>query len=237
MLRGVALALVSAAVAGGTACRDDGGNSPPVGALPAASFSPSADPGGSVAAIVLPVDPSYPDTVEGLESLMGSLVQALRNDDRHERARLLLSLQLPAAEGWFREVFGPELGPALFLEHEPQRSGIGWLATHIENRVEAGLASIRVERFDDPDLPGAVGYQSAALGKMQRRVPLYSVRFAAQDGLKSWHVWSFVHHNGTFRYVGKMRRAESRSPPVGARDPLEHRLGDAARAKMSAAPP
>jgi hypothetical protein len=128
-------------------------------------------------------------------------------------------------------VFGPELGPTLLAEQEPQRTGIGWLARHIKGRIESGLVSIRAERFDAPDEPEAVGYQSAALRRMARRVPLYSVRFATPDGKKTWHVWSFVHHQGTFRYVGKMRRVADGSPPAHGRDPLEFRLSDAARAK------
>ncbi len=178
---------------------------------------------GTPMPLVLPVEPSYPDTVQGLESLMTALVKALQEDDAVEKSRLLLSLRLPEPGDWFRNVFGGELGPRLLAEHEPQRTGIGWLASHIKGRIETGLVSIHAQRFDAPDTPAAVGYQSQALAAMKQRVPLYSVRFATPDGKRTWHVWSFVHHKGTFRYIGKMRRVAPGPPPAEGRDPLEYR--------------
>jgi hypothetical protein len=227
MLRLAAAALLLAA-GGATGCGDEG-----AGAAAARAGRAAAQPGAAPAPVVLPVEPSYPATVQGLESMMDALVKALRDNDPAEKSRLLVSLQLPAAEGWFREMFGPELGPRLLAEHEPQRSGIGWLARHIQGQIDAGLVSIHAERFDAPGHPAAVGYQSAALARMQQRIPLYSVRFATPDGTKTWHIWSFVHHRGTFRFVGKMRQAESRPPPTDGPDPLEYRLSDAARVKAS----
>ena len=204
-------------------CGDD--DAPVAPAVPAVGAPP--------APVVMPVEPSYPDTTQGLEGLMTALVKAIRDGDEPEKTRLLQSLQLPAADAWFREVFGPGLGSALLAEQDPQRAGIGWLGSHIKGRIETGLSSIQAERFDAPNQPASVGYQSEALARMQQRVPLYSVRFASPDGKRTWHVWSFVHHRGTFRYVGKMRGVSSRTPPAGGRDPLEYRLRDAARVRSS----
>ncbi|HTE56927.1 MAG TPA: hypothetical protein VK698_39010 [Kofleriaceae bacterium] len=227
MLRRPIAALVLAVVGGLAGCGDD---APPAPTSAAPSTPPAA---GAPAPVVMPVEPSYPDTAQGLEAMMTALVKALQDGDEAEQTRLLQSLQLPAVDGWFREVFGPSLGPELLAEHEPQRAGIGWLAGHIKGRIETGLTAIHAEKFDAPGQPGAVGYQSEALARMQQRVPLYSVRFSSTDGKRTWHVWSFVHHRGTFRYVGKMRRVASRPPPADGRDPLEYRLSDAARVKAS----
>jgi hypothetical protein len=233
MLRSAVAALIlaaatGAALPGGAGCSDDG-PAPAVESAPAAGQAPPP----AAAPRVMPVEPSYPDSAAGLESLMGALVQALNAGDTVESNRLAQSLQLPDAEAWFGEVFGDELGPPLLAEHEPQRGGIGWLASHIKGRIETGLVAIRAERFESPDEEAAVGYQSAALARMKKRVPLYSVRFATPDGKKTWHVWSFVHHQGTFRYVGKMRKVVGRLPPKEGRDLLEYRLSDAARVKAS----
>lgn len=201
---------------------------------PATSAAPTTPAvGAATAPVVMPVEPSYPDTTQGLEGLMTALVKAIRDGDEAEKTRLLQSLQLPAADAWFREVFGPGLGPELLAEQEPQRAGIGWLGSHIKDRIDAGLRAIQAERFGAPNQPGSVGYQSEALARMQQRVPLYSVRFAGPDGKRTWHVWSFVHHRGTFRYVGKMRRAANRQPPVNGRDLLEYRLRDATRVRAA----
>jgi hypothetical protein len=219
----LAVALVLAAVAAGPGgCGDDR----PSGKTPAA-----AGDEGEAAPVVLPAEPIYPDSVQGLESLMTALVKALQDDDATEKSRLLLSLQLPDPRAWFGEVFGGALGARLLDEHERTRNGIGWLASHIKGRIDTGLVVIHAERFEVPNQAASVGYQSEALGKMQRRVPLYSVRFSTPDGKKTWHVWSFIHHQGTFRYVGKMRKVDDRAPPAEGRDLLEYRLGDAARVK------
>lgn len=222
-----AIAAVLAVMVGFLACCGDDASP----AAPSVSVTPP--PGAAPAPVVMPVEPSYPDTTQGLEGLMTALVKAIQDGDAAEKARLLQSLQLPAANAWFREVFGPSLGPELLAEQDPQRAGIGWLASHIKGRIDTGLTAIHAERFDAPSQPASVGYQSEALARMQQRVPLYSVRFASPDGKRIWHVWSFVHHRATFRYVGKMRRVANRPPPVDGRDPLEYRLSDAARVRAS----
>lgn len=201
---------------------------------PAAPSRATPAAGAAPPPVVMPVEPTYPDTTQGLEELMTALVKAIRDGDEAERTRLLQSLQLPEADAWFREVFGPGLGPVLLAEQGPQRAGIGWLGSHIKGRIDTGLTAIQAERFGAPNQPASVGYQSEALARMQQRVPLYSVRFASPDGRRTWHVWSFVHHRGTFRYVGKMRRVADRPPPADGRDPLEYRLRDAAKVRAAA---
>jgi hypothetical protein len=211
-------ALLLAAASGLAACGEDGADATRGGGAP-----------GRQTPLVLPAEPTYPDSVQGLENLMTALVKAIGEDNATERARLLLSLQLPDPRAWFEEVFGAEFAPRLLNEHERTRSGIGWLGNHIKERIGGGPVTIQAEHFDAPEQTASAGYQSAALARMVQRVPLYSVRFASTGGDESWHVWSFVHHQGTFRYVGKMRKASDREPPARGRDPLEYRMSDAAR--------
>jgi hypothetical protein len=219
MVRRKVAALLLAAASGLAACGDQGAGASPDGSAPA----------GQQAPVVLPAEPIYPDSVQGLENLMAALVKAIKEDNATEKARILLSLQLPDPRAWFEGVFGAEFAPRLLNEHERTRSGIGWLGKHIEARIGSGLVAIQAERFDAPEQTASAGYQSAALARMKQRVPLYSVRFASADGNRSWHLWSFVHHQGTFRYVGKLRKASDTEPPAKGRDPLEVRMSDAPR--------
>lgn len=99
--------------------------------------------------------------------------------------------------------------------------------------IDGGRTAVHAERFADAEQPGAVGYQCLALASMKKRVPLYSVRLTLPDGKRPWHLWSFVHHAGTFRYVGKLRGVEKRPPPADGRDPLEYRPSDAGEVKAS----
>jgi hypothetical protein len=220
MVRRNVAALLLAAASGLAACGEEGARASKSESVPARQQAP----------VVMPAEPIYPDSVQGLENLMAALVKAIKDDNATEKARLLLSLQLPDAQAWFEGVFGAEFAPRLLNEHERTRSGIGWLGSHIEERLESGLVAIQAERFDAPEQTASAGYQSAALARMVQRVPLYSVRFASADGKRSWHLWSFVHHQGTFRYVGKLRKASDREPPARGRDPLEYRMSDAPRA-------
>jgi hypothetical protein len=217
MVRRRVAALLLAAAGGLAACGEDGAGAQKGTGAPARQQAP----------VVLPAEPIYPDSVQGLENLMAALVKAIEEDNTTEKARLLLSLQLPDPRAWFEQVFGAQFAPRLLNEHERTRTGIGWLGSHIEDRIESGLVTIQAERFDAPEQTASAGYQSAALARMVQRVPLYSVRFASADGKKSWHLWSFVHYQGTFRYVGKLRKASDREPPARGRDPLEYRMSDA----------
>jgi hypothetical protein len=50
----------------------------------------------------------------------------------------------------------------------------------------------------------------------------------SEDGKRKFHLWSFVHHEGSFRYVGKLRGV-AKERTLGDRDLNEYRLADAER--------
>jgi hypothetical protein len=217
---------VACLVAGfGAACGDDDGAKPAPVAIETAA-APAAAPPTATAPVAAT---AYPDSTDGLIALGTDLAAAARGKDEQALARLLESLRLRDPEAWFDATFGKTLGAALATEYRPTREEIGQLATVIERLHQDGLVRLTAERFVAADDPASVGYQSAALAKMARPTPLYSLRLASADGARVFHLWSFVHHGGTFRYVGKMRRTVD-SPAGGDRDPLELRLRDRASA-------
>jgi hypothetical protein len=250
-----AIAALAVAVAGGpAACKGKGNDLPPgagSGPAPAATAAaPTKPPAGAPAAAIpgaataaaapaTPASPeihltppSYPDSVQGLENLMDGLVQAIEDDSSTEMERLLRSLQLPQPDAWFRGHFDGPTADKLLKEYQPVHDGIGHLQRNLKQLIDGGQNQVHAERYDKPDDPAEVGYQSKALAKMKTPTALYSVRITTPDGKRVFHVWSFVHDQGTFRFVGKMRAAADVPPPPAAgRDPLEFRLRDAARVK------
>lgn len=240
MLRRCAAALAIAVVcgAGGAGCNDEETEGPPeaTAAPPAATAPKTGDaPGaGTAQPEVKPGPPSYPDSVQGLESLMRTLVSAIQNDDTAEEARLLESMRLEDPKAWFGETFEPRIAERLVAEYEPLAGGIGHLVNALKGPIDAGQTDVKADRFDAPDMQGATGYQQTALTRMKKKVPLYSVRLSTRDGKRTFHVWSFVYQNGTFRLVGKMRDVEEKPPVmVGGRDPLEYREIDRKRVEQA----
>ena len=235
MLRVAAAALVLAALSGGggTGCSDE-----EAAGSPEATTTPPSTPKTTDAAAsqpeVRPGPPTYADSVQGLESLMRSLVGAIQNDDAAEEARLLESMRLDDPKAWFNEVYEPRFAERLLAEYEPLKGGIGHLVNALKGPIDAGQTDVKADRFDAPDQPGATGYQQAALAHMKKKVPLYSVRLSTKDGKRTFHVWSFVHDGVTFKLVGKMRAVEEKPPAmVGGRDPLEYREIDRERVKQA----
>ncbi|HEY8141582.1 MAG TPA: hypothetical protein VIG06_02885 [Kofleriaceae bacterium] len=238
MVRLAAAALVLAVLCGASAaCNDEEASG-----TPEATTTPPATPKPTDAAAggagsqpeVRPGPPTYSDTVQGLQSLMTSLVTAIQNDDAAEEARLLESMRLDDAKAWFNEVFEPRIAERLVAEYEPLKGGIGHLVNALKGPIDGGQTDVKADRFDAPEMQGATGYQQAALARMKKKVPLYSVRLSTRDGKRTFHVWSFVHDGVTFKLVGKMRAVEEKPPAlVGGRDPLEYRDIDRQRVKQA----
>lgn len=174
-----------------------------------------------------PEEIEYEDSRLGLELLMRDLRIAIPVDDQPEIAVLLASLRLENDEAWFKATFGDKLGSKLSSEYKPHKEEIGVLAGHLATQFEEGLIKIQVDRFQNP-VTTATGYQSEALKKMTQPVALFSVRLLSEDDKRMFHLWSFVYHQGSFRYIGKLRGvAEKRI--VDGRDLNEYRLTDAER--------
>lgn len=246
LLRAAGLSVLVAAAAGTglAACKDKGGgdDGSPASAQAGGAGQAANKPGDKTppplsiqaaapAPEVRPAAVTYEDSIQGLESLMGQLVKAIQDDQPTEEARLLASLRLPDPASWFRKVFDGPVADRLIAEYAPLSEGIGYLQNVLKPLINSGQTAVKVERFDKPKLPAEVGYQSEALARMRAPVPLYSVRLTTADGHKTFHLWSFVYEDGSFRYVGKMRGVLEHPPKTDKRDLLEYRLRDVDRVK------
>ncbi len=213
---------VATVISAGFACGDDGAKptaATTVDAAPAVKVASAPPPAAAPklpppdaavpppAAAASPTEPvSYPDTESGLSKLIADLLDPLDVWARQaEAARLVESLRLPDPDQWFRSRFGKVPGKKLAAEYGPISDDIGSLALEIRDAKRRGLRNIQVSKLSQAGDPGAVGYQVMALEKASTGTPLYSVRMRSSDGSQVFHVWSFVHEQGTFRFVGKMK--------------------------------
>lgn len=194
---------------------------------PTPAFDATAQPRGKHAGKTID-EIQYSGTIAGLKRLMRDLRTAVTANDEAEMTVLVGSLRISDSEQWMANVFGDELGAQLSAEYTPQREEIGLLVALLKEQFGKGLTTIQVERFQTANVQTATGYQSTALSKMQSTVALYSVRLSSDTSVDSFHLWSFVHQGGSFRYVGKLR-AVAPKRIGGGRDLNEYRLRDVDR--------
>lgn len=173
---------------------------------------------------------AYPATAAGLEGLFTALINAVRSEDEDDIAMLTSSLELADHDRWFSDRFGAEMGATLSAEYAPVKGQFAQLARVLEGLIAGEQTQISVERFERADDPAATGYQSLALAAMKRATPLYSVRMTNGNRDDGFHIWSFVHDDGTFRWVGKLKAV--RAGPADDPDLLELRVS-AAKAATS----
>jgi hypothetical protein len=161
-------------------------------------------------AVATPARAGQPETEAGLKAAITELLAAGKAGDANRVEAIARGMVLPNHEAWFRRVFGAELAPKLAAEYAQlietlEKEFDGLLAQVIKEH----RTSVRVRACRNADDPEANGHQQRALRAMKTRVTLYSARLArAEDKVGGIHFYSFVHVDGAFRFVGKMRALE-----------------------------
>ena len=150
---------------------------------------------------------STPNTPDGLRQVMADIYAAIRDGDSGKSRALVRSLRLGAHDAWFNRVFGTAIGPKLGAEYAEWLPRFETDAAFVAV-VQKGQSDIRVLRFDRADDPAAVGNQKDAMVAMKIFQPLYSVRFVRPGEQLGMHIYSFVHVDNGFRFVGRMAAAK-----------------------------
>lgn len=201
----------------GSAAADD--------ALPPAALPPLDAP--------LPDDgadaPEVADTVAAFDARMQQLIAACTGDDEAAAEADARALLLPDPRAWFGHAFGadhPRLD-ALVTEYEAKAAQLPTLPGAVRARIEAGQSERLIERFIDPEDDLATGYQAIALRNLAKPIGLYSLRMLKPDADSGWHLWSFAHVDGQFRFVGQMLALSPASAAQSVRDLGSLRVKDA----------
>jgi hypothetical protein len=153
---------------------------------------------------------TYEATTAGFDELAKDLVVAVKDDDESAFEAIVKAFELPNAKIWFETTFGPEAGARLLAEYDasPMKD---WKRGYPELRklvVDQGRDTITTSRHDSPDDDMATGHQANALRAMKQKVPLYRIQLTRPDGSKSFTLWSFVHVDGKFRFIGKTKQSQ-----------------------------
>ncbi|MEJ7598788.1 MAG: hypothetical protein WKG01_12845 [Kofleriaceae bacterium] len=151
---------------------------------------------------------TYKDTAASFDQFAQELITAVKDDNKSEFAAIVSKLDLTDPKGWFDKTFGPEAGPRLFAEYEanPMKD---WKRGYPELRklvVDQGRDTITTSRHDSASDEMATGHQSNALRAMKQPVALYRIQLTRPDGEKSFTLWSFVHQDNQFRFIGKTKQ-------------------------------
>ena len=161
----------------------------------------AAPAGGSKGAVH-----TWPASEAGLAGITKAILDEIRNARQDEAAALLSTFVLPEHDDWFRSVFGPDVGARLALEYSRgTRRMVFELHKLFSECIAQQRTIVAAHRVTREDAEHATGLQQAALEKMLTPVPLYSVDIVAPGDEHGMHLWSFVHVDGNFRLIGKLR--------------------------------
>ena len=114
-------------------------------------------------------------------------------------AKPYAEILLPDPKVWFKEHFESEDAGKLLEEYIIGSEGIASFPQAISEARDSGQEPLQISTVSILNIEEGTGLQSNALNKMKTPVTLYSFRI---NGI---HFWSFVHHKGSFKIVGKMR--------------------------------
>ena len=175
----------------------------------------------------------HPATTGGLAAQLGELFVAQESGEEAIIELHVATLGLPKPRTWFRDHFGAKRARRLVRGYQPIADNLEQVANLMKKLRSDGLSELAVSKHQLVDDYQAVVYQTRALKVMQIAAPLYSVRFQSKPKDKVFHLWSFVHVDGRFRYVGKMKTL-AKADKVGGRDLNEFRPADAAKLRAAA---
>ena len=154
---------------------------------------------------------SFPDTSDGLQSLIGEILQAAKSKDAEKEAALIHSLLIPEDSTWFTDVYGPGFGASLAAAYRQVRPNLELqIRTLYEGNVKRGLMTPKILSYTDPANSDAP--IDRFLNCMNQIVPLYATAF---QGNRPSIVVSmgrsgpiagdlagyFVYDRGSFRFI------------------------------------
>lgn len=124
------------------------------------------------------IDGTYPNTTDGLQRLIGDILQAAKEKNTAKEAALVQSLMIPENSTWFTDTYGPGFGASLAAAYQRVRPTLRDEITGIyEADVERGWPPPKVLRYTDPDAVNSP--LDHFLNSMNHIVPLYEAASAS----------------------------------------------------------
>jgi hypothetical protein len=151
----------------------------------------------------------HADSLDRFRELATDWIGAAKAGRIAELRATTSELRLPDAMAWFTATFGDEPANRLDAEYSQYFSELEQSLEGLINVVQHDHRDqIEVRRHTDPSDETATAYQVDALRAMKKPLALYTLQLrtaASTERLDRVTVWSFVHVDGKFRLVGKMK--------------------------------
>lgn len=149
-----------------------------------------------VATVAQPASaPAYPESADGLKSLLQDILAAIKSHDAQKSSLLLTSLSLPNHEQWFLKSFGANEGPRLEAKYTDLESKAPeWLKKRFENVASQAQTDVAVKLVQKP-VDAAARLYKAVADAMITDFTIYDA-----SGGKDF-LGDFVYVDGGFRYL------------------------------------
>jgi TonB family protein len=165
---------------------------------------------------------AYPESAEGLKSLLQDWFAAIIAGDEAQSSQYLESFAIPNHQEWFRETFGPVEGARLEAKYtELQAKSLEWL----EKSAELGALAERISveaGILEKSAPTQMRVPTQALmTAMVQPTPVYYASSHHHQAANSFFfVGNFVFVDGAFRYLDeRVMQALSTAPPMRVKIP------------------
>lgn len=146
---------------------------------------------------------SYPNTDDGLRTLVGDLLDA--HGTAIDLQRRMHSLIIPNSSAWFINEFGPTTGPILDLQYRGQLAAqFSRMYIHLPHYAAAQNRFIVIEHSESGQLSPFVD-DSPLIPLATQPLRLYSAGVSYVDDGLSVKVGTFVYIDGNFRYLAWLK--------------------------------
>ena len=157
---------------------------------------------------------AYPNSTDGLQNLIGDILQAARSKDSAKETELIRSLLMPVNSTWFTDEYGPGFGASLAATYRRATPELEQeIRTVYEGDAQRGWISPKILVYKDPEQVNAP--IDHFLNCMNQIVPLYqtvfqgaspSVYMSLKPGEKGKPTGGdvpgyFVYDQGGFRFI------------------------------------
>lgn len=159
---------------------------------------------------------AYPESAEGLKSLLQDWFAAIKAGDTAKASQYLESFAIPNHQEWFAKTFGATEGGRLETKYtELQAKPLEWLERTAEREVKAEKCSVELAVFDKSNST-QMRLPQAFLAAMIQPTPLYhAVSRKDADDKSPYFLGNFVYVDGGFRYIDlQVMQALGAAPPM-----------------------
>jgi TonB family protein len=161
---------------------------------------------------------AYPDSPDGLKSLLNDVFDAVKSEDSAKYSAYFTNFGIPDGGAWLLQAFGASEGPRLkekYAQLQPQSASD--LKKVFEQALQGGRTEVAVQVYQE----GAVrkfGVIGAALDAMSDPAQIYTATGNSPSDKFSLALGNFVYVDGGFRFLsGQVLQALSTALPARVR--------------------